>query len=462
MKKRRGAGPGEIGLGFENRDNGKDGGGFDEQRKSESVPHPFLNAIIKGIENDISKDRQLAGTRQTGSQRKDNEAPPPEACLKEKEGGTATMALQSGFIGEGCEKHDFKRHESFCDDSGCLEATHDIWRVIGGPGPRKQEADRALFSSGNEFFERRRNMSFETLCNFPDPLLDVKKEYGAIREKRERSKSMSFLNMGEYFQQREDLFDMRKREKIEEVYEGSSDCENSDTNPKEGGDTEPQPQTKTEIVAEKRLGGFSMSSYSGDFYIVVFKAGRFDVFYAGGLEKEPSEGMNVYVEADRGIDMGKVVKRFDQEKIKKALESGKAGESSIDETMLCADNFNEEQFVQMFGRNEVQPKRIHSQAPEGELKKMKEKEDDETVAIVKCQGKIREKKLPMSVIDAEYQWDRKKLTFFFISERRIDFRELVRDLFRVYKTRIWMCAVDRRRLPVCSADGRTPRKNVSQ
>jgi len=38
--------------------------------------------------------------------------------------------------------------------------------------------------------------------------------------------------------------------------------------------------------------------------------------------------------------------------------------------------------------------------------------------------------------------DRRKLTFYFISDSRIDFRELVRDLFKMYKTRIWMCAVN--------------------
>lgn len=34
--------------------------------------------------------------------------------------------------------------------------------------------------------------------------------------------------------------------------------------------------------------------------------------------------------------------------------------------------------------------------------------------------------------------DRRKLTFYFIAEKRIDFRELVRELFKIYKTRIWM------------------------
>ena len=44
----------------------------------------------------------------------------------------------------------------------------------------------------------------------------------------------------------------------------------------------------------------------------------------------------------------------------------------------------------------------------------------------------------MQVVSAEYQFDRHKLTFYFEAERRIDFRELVRDLFAIYKTRIWL------------------------
>ncbi|KAI5956070.1 hypothetical protein KGF57_003556 [Candida theae] len=49
--------------------------------------------------------------------------------------------------------------------------------------------------------------------------------------------------------------------------------------------------------------------------------------------------------------------------------------------------------------------------------------------------------LQMKLIDAEYQFDRKKLIFYYSTSKRIDFRDLVRELFRIYKTRIWMCAV---------------------
>lgn len=53
-----------------------------------------------------------------------------------------------------------------------------------------------------------------------------------------------------------------------------------------------------------------------------------------------------------------------------------------------------------------------------------------------------ERRLPMRVLDAEYQFDRHKLTFFFEAEQRIDFRDLVSELFSQYKTRIWMQQVD--------------------
>jgi hypothetical protein len=55
----------------------------------------------------------------------------------------------------------------------------------------------------------------------------------------------------------------------------------------------------------------------------------------------------------------------------------------------------------------------------------------------------------MHVVDAEYQFDRHKLTFFFEADTRIDFRELVRDLFSIYKTRIWMQQLDKNTSATC-------------
>ncbi|MCR4648529.1 MAG: stage 0 sporulation family protein [Lachnospiraceae bacterium] len=53
-----------------------------------------------------------------------------------------------------------------------------------------------------------------------------------------------------------------------------------------------------------------------------------------------------------------------------------------------------------------------------------------------CKEKIAKHALPMKLVEAEYTFDRKKLMFYFTADNRIDFRELVKDLAAVFKTRI--------------------------
>jgi len=53
-----------------------------------------------------------------------------------------------------------------------------------------------------------------------------------------------------------------------------------------------------------------------------------------------------------------------------------------------------------------------------------------------ARDKVREHDLPMKITDAEWQWDRKKLTLYFTAEQRVDFRNLVRDLASRFHTRI--------------------------
>ena len=53
-----------------------------------------------------------------------------------------------------------------------------------------------------------------------------------------------------------------------------------------------------------------------------------------------------------------------------------------------------------------------------------------------CLKKIQERKLDMKLIDAEYSFDGTKLIFYFTSEDRVDFRELVKDLAHIFKVRI--------------------------
>ena len=63
--------------------------------------------------------------------------------------------------------------------------------------------------------------------------------------------------------------------------------------------------------------------------------------------------------------------------------------------------------------------------------KQKEKE-----ALKICEEKVKEHKLDMILTDVEYKFDRSKLLFFFKAEGRIDFRDLVKDLAEIFKTRI--------------------------
>ena len=68
---------------------------------------------------------------------------------------------------------------------------------------------------------------------------------------------------------------------------------------------------------------------------------------------------------------------------------------------------------------------------QNEENKKKEKE-----ALKICKEKVKEHKLNMTLTDVEYKFDRSKLLFFFKADGRIDFRDLVKDLAAIFKTRI--------------------------
>ncbi len=62
------------------------------------------------------------------------------------------------------------------------------------------------------------------------------------------------------------------------------------------------------------------------------------------------------------------------------------------------------------------------------------KEEEEALEI--CETKVKEHGLPMKLIEAKYAFDKKFIMFYFSAEGRVDFRELVRDLAKIFKTRI--------------------------
>lgn len=114
-------------------------------------------------------------------------------------------------------------------------------------------------------------------------------------------------------------------------------------------------------------------------------------------------GQNVIVETARGIEFGTCV----------------VGEKEIDESELVAPL---KPVIRVADDVDV---RIH------EENKAKAKD-----AIDICQIKIEENKLDMKLVDCEYTFDNNKVIFYFTSDGRVDFRDLVKDLASIFRTRI--------------------------
>jgi cell fate regulator YaaT (PSP1 superfamily) len=131
------------------------------------------------------------------------------------------------------------------------------------------------------------------------------------------------------------------------------------------------------------------------------KAGKIYYFDPGDLEI--NKGENVIVETARGIEFGECVtglKDISEEDVISPLKSVIRKATEQDE-----NQHNEN--------------------------KIKEKE-----AFNVCLEKIQEHKLVMKLIDVEYTFDNNKVIFYFTADGRVDFRELVKDLATIFRTRI--------------------------
>ncbi len=130
-------------------------------------------------------------------------------------------------------------------------------------------------------------------------------------------------------------------------------------------------------------------------------AGKIYFFSPGKLDIR--QGGHVIVETARGVEYGRVV----------------SGPKEVEDDDV------------------VQPLksvlRIATEQDEQTVRKNREKEKE---AFRICQEKIRKHGLEMKLIDAEYTFDNNKLLFYFTADGRIDFRELVKDLAAVFRTRI--------------------------
>lgn len=131
------------------------------------------------------------------------------------------------------------------------------------------------------------------------------------------------------------------------------------------------------------------------------KAGKVYYFDPGVLDIKKEN--NVIVETARGIEFGEVV-----------LDSREINESDV-----------------------VSPlKSVLRIANEEDIKKEEENKKKEKEAFDTCLAKIEKHKLDMKLIDVEYTFDNNKVLFYFTADGRVDFRDLVKDLASVFKTRI--------------------------
>ena len=135
---------------------------------------------------------------------------------------------------------------------------------------------------------------------------------------------------------------------------------------------------------------------------IKFKAdGRVYSFAPNGVQGRP--GMRVIVETARGVECGEV-----------ATENRSVPDEQI-----------------------VKPlKKVLRAADENDLRRLAENEEKAKNALAVCEKKIAAHKLDMKLVDVEYAFDGSKILFYFLSDGRVDFRELVRDLASTFHTRI--------------------------
>lgn len=131
------------------------------------------------------------------------------------------------------------------------------------------------------------------------------------------------------------------------------------------------------------------------------KAGKIYYFDPGDM---PIEKMDyVIVETARGIEYGQVV----------------IGRKQVEESEVV-----------------LPLKKVIRIADENDSLQVAENKKMASEAFGICQGKITEHGLEMKLVDVEYTFDRNKIIFYFTADGRIDFRELVKDLASIFRTRI--------------------------
>lgn len=131
------------------------------------------------------------------------------------------------------------------------------------------------------------------------------------------------------------------------------------------------------------------------------RAGKVYFFDPAGLELEVND--RVVVETSRGLEIGRVV-----------VAPKQVVEAQVTEPL----------------------KAVLRKAEEDDVRQVGEWQAKEEEALLTCQAKAVQRNLPMKVLSAEYNYDGSRLTFYFNAESRVDFRELLRELASIFRTRI--------------------------
>ena len=140
-----------------------------------------------------------------------------------------------------------------------------------------------------------------------------------------------------------------------------------------------------------------------------FKGMRKDYFAYDGLDLCP--GQNVIVEADRGEDIGEVSATGVVAERKCSSSNGG-----------CATPAPERRVLRL--------------ARPDEASRAQTLRADEDRVRLEARALVAKHELKMKVTEAEWQFDRNKLIIYFTADKRVDFRQLVRDLARTFRTRI--------------------------
>jgi len=140
-------------------------------------------------------------------------------------------------------------------------------------------------------------------------------------------------------------------------------------------------------------------------------------------ESEPLRAAEpVIVESERGLDFGTVT------------ATGPTAQTKCDRCRGCAVGAEEGGDSR---RRELDPTRkVVRRASSGDRRTHEDLRHAEDDARRKVREKVQQHGLQMKVSDAEWQWDRNKLTVYFTADKRVDFRQLVRDLASTFRTRI--------------------------